>query len=133
MYTLTPQDFARISMSEGVPFGYQWKVVDVVPYQGDGENAGRRALSESAKVSNTVKACTLVTNNPFLKRDIPPSKAYRNIIIQGAKDFRMDQDYIEQLEAVPIGFTFGEGYVAKNVLEAAQERASQRKKSGQRK
>ena len=132
MYTLTPQDFARISMSEGVPFGYQWKVVDVVPYQGDGNSAGRQAL-ESAKSRSTAvpssatKAYTLVTNNPFLRRDIPPSKAYRDLLIKGAKDFQMDQDYIEQLEAVPVGFTFGEGFVAKDVLEAAERRAAKRR------
>lgn len=129
MYTLKPQDFARISMSEGVPFGYQWEVVDVVPYLGDGVSAGREALLDqsSSEKTSTVKAYVLVTNNPFLRRDIAPSKAYRNLLIRGARDFQMDQDYIEKLEAVPIGFTFGDGYVAKDMLEAAERRAAQRK------
>ena len=137
MYTLTPEDFARISMSEGVPFGYQWKVVDVVPYQGDGMTAGRRALLASSdavttdSATATAKAYTLTTNNPFLRRDIPPSKAYRNLLIKGARDFQMDQDYVDQLEAVPIGFTFGEGFVAKDMLEAAEKRAAEAKRKSQ--
>lgn len=139
MYTLTPQDFARISMSEGVPFGYQWKVVDVVPYQGDGMTAGRQALMASTDTATTdsattsvVKAYTLITNNPFLRRDIPPSKAYRDLLIKGARDFYMDQEYVEQLEAVPIGFTIGEGFVAKDMLEAAEKRAAVAKRGKSR-
>ena len=136
MYTLTPQDFARISMSEGVPFGYQWKVVDVIPYQGDGVTAGRRALlaskdssSTTTPATTTVKAYTLVTNNPLWRRDIPPSKAYRNLLIRGARDFQMDEDYVAKLEAVPIGFTIGEGLVAKDMLEAAEKRAAKRRRT----
>jgi Gamma-glutamyl cyclotransferase, AIG2-like len=124
LYTLTPQDFARISFSEGVPFGYQWTVVDVVPYQGDGDRAGEMALSSSS----VCQAYTLVSNNPLLPhRDIPPSKAYRDLLIRGAKDFQMDQEHIDKLESIPVGFTFGEGYVAKNVLEAAEQRNNRRR------
>jgi Gamma-glutamyl cyclotransferase, AIG2-like len=125
LYTLTLQDFARVSMSEGVPLGYQWKLVDVVPYQGDGDCAGHRALLEtktsSATSKKATKAYTLVNNNPFLRRDIPPSRAYRDLLIRGAKSFQMDQSHIEKLEAIPIGFTLGEGFVAKNLLEAIEK------------
>jgi len=124
LYTLTPQDFARVSMSEGVPFGYQWRVVNVVPYQGDGIQAGETALREQRTTSgeSVVKAYTLVSNNPLLIRDIPPSKAYRDLLIRGAKAFQMDQSYIDKLEAIRPGFTIGEGFVAKDVLEAAERR-----------
>lgn len=121
LYELTPQDFAKVSMGEGVPFGYQWEKVDVFAYEGDGAAAGQESLA--ARENSAKQAYTLVSNNPFLpKRDIPPSKAYRDLIIKGARDFQIDQAYIEELEAVPIGFTIGEGYVAKDVLEAAERR-----------
>jgi hypothetical protein len=126
LYTLALQDFARVSMSEGVPLAYQWKLVDVVPYQGDGDCAGQEALME-ANASFTrakVKAYTLVTNNPFLRRDIPPSRAYRDLLIRGAKSFQMDKSHIEKLEAIPIGFTIGDGLVAKNLLEAVEQQSS---------
>jgi Gamma-glutamyl cyclotransferase, AIG2-like len=127
LYTLTPQDFARLSFSEGVPFGYQWRVVDVVPYQGDGDTAGRIAMSSSSDCLS--QAYTLVSNNPWLpRRDIPPSKAYRGLLIRGAKDFQMDRDYIDKLESIPVGFTFGDGYVAKDVLEAAEQKRSREAK-----
>lgn len=121
LYALTPQDFARVSISEGVPIGYQWKIVDVFPYQGDGREAGQNTLASPEK--QAVQAYTLVSNNPFLpNRDIPPSQAYRDLLIKGAKAYKMDQSHIEKLVATPVGFTFGEGYVAKNVLEAAEKR-----------
>jgi Gamma-glutamyl cyclotransferase, AIG2-like len=125
LYTLTLQDFARVSMSEGVPLAYQWKLVDVVPYQGDGDCAGQKALMEASTASTSiVKAYTLVTNNPFLRSDIPPSRAYRDLLIRGAKSFQMDQTYIEKLEAIPIGLTIGEGLVAKNLWEAVEQQSS---------
>jgi Gamma-glutamyl cyclotransferase, AIG2-like len=137
LYTLTLQDFARVSMSEGVPLAYQWKLVDVIPYQGDGDCAGQKAfveatMSDDASSSSSTnnnkikKAYTLVTNNPFLRLrdDIPPSRAYRDLLIRGAKSFQMDQSYIEKLEAIPIGLTLGEGFVAKNVLEAIEQQSS---------
>ena len=126
LYKLTPQDFARVSLSEGVPLGYQWRMVDVCPYVGDEDQAGQTCLREQQP---TTKAYTLVSNNPFLpRRDIAPSKAYRDLILKGALEFRMDRAYIEELEATPIGFTFGEGYVAKDVLEAAERRLEESKR-----
>lgn len=125
LYTLTPQDFARVSLSEGVPFGYRWQECNVTPYMGDGKCAGRDALRD--KEVTPVKANVLVSTNPFLWRDIPPSKAYRDLLIRGARNFAMDEGYIKQLEAVPIGQTIGEGFVAKDVLEAAERRHAKRK------
>ena len=127
LYTLTPPDFARLSLSEGVPFGYQWRVVDVVPYIGDCDKAGRIAMSSSH--GSRLQAYTLVSNNPFLQRgDIPTSKAYKDLIIRGAKDFHMDQEYIDKLEAVPVGFTFGEGIIAKDAVKAAEQHASKKRR-----
>lgn len=126
LYTLTLQDFARVSMSEGVPLAYQWKLVDVVPYQGDGDCAGQKALMDATASSTSMakKAYTLVTNNPFLRRDIPPSRAYRDLLIRGAKSFQMDKSYIEKLEAIPIGLTIGEGLVVKKLLESVEQQSS---------
>ncbi|CAB9512986.1 gliotoxin biosynthesis protein GliK [Seminavis robusta] len=130
LYTLTPQDFARVSLSEGVPWGYQWRVVDVVPYTGDGETAGQSAVAASdADSSSILQAYTLISNNPFLpRRDIPPSKGYRDLIIRGAREFQMDDEYIKKLLDTPVGFTVGEGFVAKDVLEAAEDRARRQNK-----
>ena len=128
LYTLTPQDFAKVSISEGVPFGYQWEKVEVVPYQGDGKEAGQTALLSSKP--NTVQAYTLVSQNPFLpNRDIPPSKGYLDLLIQGAMEYKMDQSQIRKLKATPVGFTFfGEGYVSKTMLEAAERQMENKKK-----
>ena len=120
LYSLTPSDFARLSISEGVPFGYRWQECRVTPYLGDGNCAGRNAVRD--KESACVKANVLVTTNPFLWRDIPPSKAYRDLLIRGALEFQMDQDYIAFLESVPIGRTIGDGLIAKDLLEAAERR-----------
>jgi hypothetical protein len=48
LYTLTEDDFAKLGQSEGVPFVYRWERCVVIPYIGDGRNAGRDALAAAA-------------------------------------------------------------------------------------
>jgi Gamma-glutamyl cyclotransferase, AIG2-like len=114
LYTLTPQDFARVSISEGVPFGYQWEKVDVYPYVGDGMEAGQTSLLTPKK--KPAQAYTLVSRNPFLpSRDIPPSRAYLDLLIKGAMEYKMDEAHIDKLKSTPVGFAIGGGYVDKLV------------------
>ena len=123
LYKLSKDDFIKVSMTEGVPFAYRWKLCSVYPYVGDGNNAGRNVLlmdSSAQPISaytlisgiTTTTTTTTTRTNPFRilnnnnnnnqdKDDIPPSKSYRDILIDGAKYWNMDQDYIEKLENIP--------------------------------
>jgi AIG2-like family len=93
LYELTEHDFARVGSTEGVPFGYRWQACEVYPYVGDGTNAGEASLQTGASVS----AYTLVAGSPT-KSDIPPSKSYRDLLVEGAKLWKLDMAYVVQLE-----------------------------------
>jgi hypothetical protein len=97
MYTLSPEDFAKVGQTEGVPFGYRWKRCQVHPYMGDGEKAGYDAIG----TVRPVEAFTLVS--PSLGEvDIPPSTSYFGLIKEGAKRWKFDSEYQDMLEAIPI-------------------------------
>jgi hypothetical protein len=95
-YSLTPDDFAQVGRTEGVPFGYRWQPVRVATYVGNNEDAGRQALEHK---KTFILAYTLVAT--FSRpNDIPPSKSYLGLIQQGARDWNMDREYRESLERI---------------------------------
>ena len=61
--------------------------------------------------------------------DIPPSKSYRDLLIEGAYHWKLDHDYVEQLESVPYAtnLIFPNG-LSKISLLAAQLSPSQAKR-----
>jgi len=105
LYELTPEDFAKVGNTEGVPLAYRWERCRVYPYVGDGESAGKVAASE--RNNSTLVAFTLVKTFPGTSRDSPPSRSYRNLLIQGAEEWKMDKSFRDMLTATP---------VAKNLL-----------------
>eukprot|EP00980_Cylindrotheca_fusiformis_P008205 scaffold1736_cov127-Cylindrotheca_fusiformis.AAC.19 len=95
MYTLTADDFAKVGTTEGVPFGYRWKRCSVHTYVGDGEDAGSCSIKQTAPVD------TMVLISPNLgDKHIPPSPSYLGLIKEGAKRWKFDRKYQEELEAV---------------------------------
>lgn len=118
LYELTEDDFARVGSTEGVPFVYRWQLCEVYPYVGDGTDAGETALLTGTSVS----AYTLVAGSPT-KADIPPSKSYRDLLIDGAKLWKLDRDYVLHLENTPTAknLLIPEG-LAKVTLQVAEFR-----------
>ena len=95
-YSLTPDDFAQVGRTEGVPFGYRWQPVRVVTYVGNNDDAGRQAM-EHKKMS--ILAYTLVATFPR-PNDIQPSKSYLGLIQQGARERKIDRAYRDNLERI---------------------------------
>lgn len=137
MHTLTAVDFATICRTEGVPFSYALRKCRVIPYIGDGKDAGlcaweKHALSSKRKntMSNfewDVSAYTLLAG-PMVssrqrKEDIPPSRSYKNVLQRGAKEFLLDESYQRTLELIPVGKTWiGDGLAEGMLQRAAKER-----------
>ena len=95
LYTLTPEDFAKVGRTESVPFAYRWKRCRVYTYKGDGEAAGNSAILDSS----SVEAFTLVS--PRLgEKNIPPSSSYLGLIKEGARLWKFDKEYQEELESI---------------------------------
>lgn len=126
VYTLTEDDFARVGSTEGVPFAYRWQACDVYPYVGDGDEAGRTALQAAASsVVEPVAAYTLISgrSGTASAKDIPPSKSYRDILIDGARLWKMDADYTRMLERTSFAtnLLIPDG-ISKAALQAAEFR-----------
>ncbi len=142
LYKLTEEDFRIVCETEGVPFGYTLHRCRVIPYKGNGEDAGRKALdnvllsnknqdevqdqriTNERKQQGTVAAFTLRASRKEWRngKDIPPSRAYLNVLIRGAEEFKIDGDYLEKLRYITPGRTVGNG-MAETMLEAAERRA----------
>ena len=119
LYKLTEEDFTTVCRSEGVPIGYLLHRCRPIPYLGDGCNAGLQALLNS---KNNVLAYTL--RAPLKMREkpsIPPSRSYLNVIIRGAKEFKIDQSYIDYLESIETGLTIIGNGTAEAMLEQAEK------------
>jgi len=146
LYKLSEEDFATILTTEGVPFAYSLHRCRVIPYQADGERAGQTAMQkvldtdsdtdtnnnipnsnseQSTDTSNLgVSAFTLrAARKKWQQRrkDIPPSKAYLNVLLRGAKEFSLDKDYVQKLNSVKVGRTIGNG-LAEDLLRVAEQR-----------
>ena len=133
LYKLTEDDFARVCSTEGVPFAYSLHRCRCIPYAGDGKRAGedclRRVMGEldefNMKSNNEwgVPAFTLRAAREKWRRDddIAPSQSYLNVLIQGAKEFRLDETYLQKLQQIEAGRTFGPG-MAEQLLRRAENR-----------
>jgi len=135
LYKLSEEDFEAVCRSEGVPFAYRLHRCRVVPYLGDGRTAGQSALDSQIQTimeqedgggeegNIGVPAFTLRAGRKGWRdtqTDIPPSRSYLNVLIRGAKEFKLDRDYLDKLEAYPAGTTIvGEG-IAEGMLSFAE-------------
>lgn len=127
LYTLTEEDFVSVCRTEGVPLSYRLHRCAPVPYRGDGAAAGRAALARPDRPR--VRAFTLRSPGTDVARKThrAPSRAYRNVLVRGAKEFALDADYVQRLENIIPGKTlFGDGF-AERMLTAAEQRKSRRK------
>ena len=123
VYKLSSQDFVKVCESEGVPFGYVLHRCNPVLYIGDGERAGADALSSKGPgrkcFAYTLRAPPALRRN----RDVPPSRAYLNVILRGAKEYKLDADYIRYLEDLEVGTTvIGDGLAEKMLRQASDNR-----------
>ena len=134
LYKLTEDDFARVCSTEGVPFAYSLHRCRCIPYAGDGKRAGedclRQVMRESDEFNNMksnnewgVSAFTLRAAREKWRRDddIAPSQSYLNVLIQGAKEFRLDETYLQKLQQIKAGRTLGSG-MAEEMLRRAEKR-----------
>lgn len=130
LYKLTEEDFIELCNSEGVPFAYTIHRCRVVPYFGNGKSAGADALDSvmlkgGEQGRGSVFAYTLRAARPQwrqTKTDIPPSKSYLNVLIRGALEYQLDDEYVQELKSISPGRTVGNGF-AEMMLEAAEQRS----------
>lgn len=127
LYKLSEKDFETIIRTEGVPFAYSLHRCSVLPYMGDGKKAGEEYLTRLLNNTDEDKANTSPSVNidevgisAFTLRaarkewrnakDTPPSQSYLNVLIRGAIEFQMDEDYVTMLKSIKPGRTlFGNG------------------------
>lgn len=111
LYTLTEDEFVKVGQTEGVPFGYRWQSCQVYPYRGDSNQAGVNCLNDPGAVS--VQAYTLVEPEPVSSQqqegqqekrkrknkrgDLPPSASYLSLIREGARLWKFDREYQNEL------------------------------------
>lgn len=128
LYKLTEEDFTKVCNSEGVPFAYTIHRCRVIPYFGNGKTAGADALESNSLKDRSIFAYTLRAARPQwrqMKEDIPPSKSYLNVLIRGALEYQLDEEYVQELRSVIPGRTIGNG-IAEFTLEAAEQRSKLR-------
>jgi len=131
LYKLSEEDFSTICNTEGVPIAYRLHRCRVLPYRGNDDNAGHLALQNTLKnkTMNTmgVAAFTLRAGREEWRSNssiIKPSRSYLNVLIRGAKEFKLDQDYVTMLESLPVGVTIGNG-IAEVMLQLAERKRQQ--------
>lgn len=99
LYSLTPEQFSSLSLSEGVPLAYLWERCAVVPYKGDNDRAGELALARNdvepvpAFVLTSPWGRKSVYGENRLNKDLPSGRAYLNILKRGAAHWKMDRSY----------------------------------------
>ena len=106
--------------TEGIPFAYTLHRCRVVPYIGDAKKAGYDALLDQVVTPATTSApsndrvggemtlakslfaYTLRASRKEWRQgnDIPPSRAYLNVLIRGAHEFQLDDDYVQYLKGI---------------------------------
>ena len=124
LYSLTEEDFASVCQTEGVPFAYTLHRCRVLPYNGNGKDAGRKAMQD--ETTNSIPAYTLRASSKAYRAqpksaDAAPSQSYVNVLIRGAKEFGLDAEYVQMLETMETGRTIGGG-TAERMLDAAIKR-----------
>jgi len=128
LYVLTPEDFATICQTEGVPFIYSLHRCLVVPYIGNGKTAGMDTLLQTTTTTTTTNAdSTAMTRNTMILvsaftlraasskyrqmgYNIPPSQSYMNVLHRGATEFQLDELYCQKLKNIIVSkMIFGNG------------------------
>jgi len=146
LYKLSEKDFATICSTEGVPFAYRLHRCRVIPYQADGERAGHTAMKNVLGTDSDTDTDTDTINNSEQttdtsnyevsaftlraarkewrqrRKDIPPSKAYLNVLLRGAREFSLDEDYVQKLNSVKVGRTLVGNGLAEELLRVAEQR-----------
>jgi hypothetical protein len=119
LYELTEDDFAKVCQTEGVPLSYRLHRCQVVPYVGDGEKAGIEATN--AEIAS-VPAFTLRAGRKAWResKDIPPSQAYLNVLLRGAEEFKLDANYVKELDSIQCGRTILGNGLAEKMLQFAE-------------
>ena len=144
LYKLTEEDFQTICQTEGVPFAYGLHRCNVLPYVGNGVDAGKqkwllegdgRGCGDESdhddsknetenKEQQIIQAFTLRAGRKSWRnsKDIAPSRSYMNVLIRGAKEFQLDEDYVRSLEAIQCSkMMIGDG-IAEMMLQFAELR-----------
>ncbi|EED90104.1 protein with peroxisomal targeting peptide, partial [Thalassiosira pseudonana CCMP1335] len=85
LYKLSSADFASVCQTEGVPFAY---CLHRCPQTINNNEWGIPAF--------TLRAARKEWRLP--NKDIPPSQSYLNVLLRGAKEFALDQSYVQKLE-----------------------------------
>jgi hypothetical protein len=140
LYVLTPNDFATICQTEGVPFIYSLHRCYVVPYVGNGKTAGMDTLLQKTTTTNAESSTTATTTrdkkivsaftlratsnkNRQVGYNIPPSQSYINVLLRGAIEFQLDEKYYQELENINVSTKiFGNG-ISEMMLQIAEKRA----------
>lgn len=129
LYKLTEEDFASVCSTEGVPLAYSLHRCRPIPYSGDGKLAGEESLRKLNDLNIPSKewgvaAFTLRAARTSWRQgnDIPPSQSYLNVLIRGAKEFALDESYLEKLQRIEAGRTFPGNGLAEELLRRAEER-----------
>jgi len=131
LYRLDEDDFVKVCQSEGVPFAYRLQRCSVIPYVGtrkdtgnnnqDDNDAGAQAMTDNT--TRKIRAVTLISANmksPSKNKNTPPSQSYLNVLIRGAKEYNLDDAYVEKLKAIQCGKTIiGDG-IAETLLKIAE-------------
>jgi hypothetical protein len=105
IYELTDAEFAKVGRTEGVPFAYQWRQCQVIPYQGDNQKAGEEAVQRAGDDDRSSLLCySLVSNNnqSARRRHVPPSRSYLRILQDGAAYWQMDRSYQISLAKIQV-------------------------------
>lgn len=109
LYELTPDEFASVCRTEGVPFSYTLKRCQVRSY--------------SKYYTETEQSAFTLIKSPLLPRNklpSPPSQSYLNVLIRGAEEFDLDDEYIKKLKNIaPNKAIIGNG-IAENMLKMAR-------------
>ena len=147
LYTLTEDEFAKVGQTEGVPFGYRWQSCQVYPYRGDSNLAGISCLNDPDAVP--VQAYTLVEPAPVSsqrqqqrgwepvkwkrnneRQDIPPSASYLGLIREGARLWKFDRRYQNELASFNVmtsnNLLFSEGWEGPTLAMAEKATGTER-------
>jgi hypothetical protein len=118
LYDLTPEEFAKVCQTEGVPVAYQLQRLKVQTYkphqyQYDNDQTNNNNKDDVVQYVNafTLVTSILIKKSTSQRQSQPqPSQSYLNVLIRGAQENGIDPAYIKQLQAIKPGKTlFGSG------------------------
>lgn len=98
---------------------------------GRGSTSGTTSIQSTTTTNDSVgvAAFTLRAARPAWRkqgRDIPPSQSYLNVLLRGAKEFKLDESYVQKLENVKVGRTWIGNGLSEEMLRMAELRNAKR-------